>query len=192
MTLKGKSRLPDSQPTATDGVSSDEWFVRYLLNAVLLVVLALAAVGVALYLDASGYLRDWGKEQGAGFVVCMLLCPMLGMLALALAIYAGARLFSRPRTFGHAFVRLALLVAHLSIVLVCADAISSTTTAVVASLGQSSSGTDPTQVLRPFADRDLSGSQDDGRDGAPDAPPFWPPPGFGAPSVIPGGGPSSQ
>jgi hypothetical protein len=192
MKSKAKSPLTDSRPTAPDDVSSDEWFVRYLLDTVLLVVLVLTAIGVALYLDAGGHLRDWSKEQGAGFLVCLLLCPMLGIVALALAIYAAIRLFLRPRTLGHAFIRLTFLVAHLSVVLVCADTISSTATAVITSVGQSSSGTDPTQTLRTIANGDFSGSQDDAREGTPDASPFSPPSGLGVPRLIPGRSPNSQ
>jgi hypothetical protein len=184
MKSKGKSQPSGSRATASEGVSSDEWFVRYLLDAVLLVVLVLAAIGVALYLDAGGTLRDWSKEPGAGFLTCVLLCPMLGMAALALAIYAGVRVFVRPRTFGHAFVRLTFLVAHLSVLLVCADTISSTATAVVAGVGPSSSGSDPMATMRAIANQDFSGSQDDTREGTPDAPPFPRPTGVGAPGLL--------
>ena len=133
-----------SRPMATeDDVSSDEWFARYLLDAVLLVVLVLTAIGIALYLDGDEYLRDWSKEPGAGFLACMVLCPALGVVTLGLAMYAGIRLFRRPRTLGHAFVRLTLLVAHVSVFLVCADTISSTATALVGSVRQSSAATGP-------------------------------------------------
>jgi hypothetical protein len=176
-----------------DGVSSDEWLARYMLDAVLLVVLMLAAIGVALYLDAGQYLRDWSKELGAGFLACMMLCPMLGVVTLGLAIYGGIRLFLRPRTLGHVFVRLTLLVAHVSVFLVCADTISSTATAAIGSLGQSSSRTDPAQAWRAIADQDFSGSQRDAREGAPDDSSFSPPSGMGLPGLaIPGRGTSSR
>jgi hypothetical protein len=195
MKSKGRAQLSGSRPMATDDVSSDEWFARYLLDAVVLVVLVLTAIGVALYLDGGQYLRDGSKEPGAGFLVCMVLCPMLGVVTLGLAIYGGIRLFLRPRTLGHAFVRLTLLVAHVSVLLVCADTISSTATAAIGSFGPSSSGTDPAQVWRAIADQEFSGSQRDARAraGAPDGSSFSPPSGMGFPGLgIPGRGTSSR
>ncbi len=114
----------------------------------------LTAIGIALYLDGSEDLRDWNQEPGAGFLVCMVLCPAPGVITLGLALYAGVRLFLRPRTLGHAFVRLALLVAHVSVLLVWTNAISSTATALVARLGQSSSRLDPTEARRAVDSRD--------------------------------------
>ena len=175
---------------SADDAFSDEWFARYMLDAVLLVVLLLAAIGIALYLDRSEYLRDWSKEPGAGFLVCMLLCPMLVVVTLALVIYAGIRLFLRPRSFGHAFVRLALLAAHVSVFLVCADTISSTATALAGSPRQSSMALDPTETWRAIDGRDFAGSQEDGRQGAPNASSFSPPSGMGVPRLMPGRGPS--
>jgi len=178
---------------AADDAFSDEWFVRYLLHAVFLVVLVLTAIGIALYLNGGEYLRDWSKEPGAGFLACMVLCPALGVVTLALAIYAGIRLFLRPRTLGHAFVRLAFLVAHVSVFLVCADTISSTATALVGGFRQSSSGLDPTEAWRAVDGRDFSGSQSDEREGAPDDSSFSPPSGLGLPGLgIPGRGTSSR
>jgi hypothetical protein len=171
---------------------SGEWFARYMLDAALLVVLVLTAIGIALYLNRGEYLHDWSKEPGAGFLVCLLLCPMLGVVTLALVIHAGVRLFLRPRTLGHAFVRLTLLVAHVSVFFVCADTISATATALVGSLRQSSAAIDPTENWRAIADRDSSGSPEDGREGAPNASSFSPPSGMGAPGLIPGGGTSSR
>ncbi len=174
---------------AAGEVSSDEWFARYLLHALLLVLLLLTALGVALYLDAGQYLDDWSQEPAAGFLVCLLLCPMLVLLALGLAVYAGIRLFLRPRTLGHAFVRFAFLIAHVTVLLVCADTILSTATAVLRSAGPSASATDPTEAWRTIADRDFSGSPDDQREGPPG---FSPPSGMGGPRLFPGGGPSSR
>jgi hypothetical protein len=191
MKSDGKSQRVDSRPTAADGVSSDEWFARYLLDAMLLAVLMLTAIGVALYLDAGQYLHDWSQEPKAGFLVCLLLCPMLLVATLVLAVFAGVRLFLRPRTLGHAFVRLTLLIAHVTVLLVCADTISSTATAVLRSVGPSSSATDPTETWRAIADRDFSGSSDDQREGPPDGSSFSPPSGMGGPRLIPGGGPGS-
>jgi hypothetical protein len=176
---------------SADDAFSDEWFARYLLNAVLLVVLVLTAIGIALYLDRGEYLRDWSKEPGAGFLVCMLLCPMLGVVTLALVIYAGIRLFLRPRSLGHAFVRLTLLVAHVSVFLVCADTISSTVTALAGGPRQSSAALDPTENWRAIADREFSGAQADGREGTPEASSSSPPSGMGAPRLFPGRGPSN-
>ena len=193
MKSKGRSQPVGLRQMSPDGVSSDEWFARYLLDAAFLVVLMLAALGVALYLDAGQYLGDWSQEPGAGFLVCLLLCPMLGVVTLGLVIYAGIRLFRRPRTLGHAFVRLAFLAAHVSVFLVCADTISSTAMAVLGSSGPSSSTTDPTEAWRAIADRDFSGSQDGARPGTPDDSSFSPPSGMGVPGLgIPGRGTGSR
>jgi hypothetical protein len=176
-----------------DAVSSDEWFTRYLLDAVLLVVLVLTALGIAVYLDGAAYLRDGSKEPGAGFLACMVLCPALGVVTLGLALYAGIRLFLRPRTLGHAFVRLTLLVAYVSVFLVCADTISSTATALVGSAGPSSARMDPTEAWRAVDGRDFSGSQYDEREGTPDGSSFSPPSGLGFPGLaIPGRGTNSR
>jgi hypothetical protein len=192
MKSKGRSQLTGSQETSADDAFSDEWFARYLLDAVLLVVLVLTAIGIALYLDRGEYLRDWSKEPGAGFLVCMLLCPMLGVVTLALVVYAGIRLFLRPRSWGHAFVRLTLLAAHVSVFFVCADTISATATALAGSFGQSSAALDPTENWRAIADRDFSGGQEDGREGTPDASSFSPPSGMGPPGLMPGRGTSPR
>ncbi len=153
---------------SVDDASSDEWFARYMLDAGFLVALVLTAIGVALYLDEGEYLRDWNKEPGAGFVVCMVLCPVLGVVTLGLVIYAGIRLFLRPHTFGHALVRFVLLVAHAFVFLVCIDTISSTTTALVGSFRQLSSGSGSTQAWSALEDHDFSGSQYDVREGLPE------------------------
>ncbi len=185
--MKSKARPPltGSGQMSADDAFSGEWFARYLLDAVFLVVLMLTVLGIALYLDGAEYLRDWSKDLGPGFLVCLLVCPMLGVVTLGLAIYAGIRLFLCPRTLGHAFVRLAFLVAHLSVFLVCADTISSTTTALVGSLRQSSSALDPSEAWRAVDSRDFSDS--------PDAPPFPPPSAMGVPGLtIPGRGTSSR
>jgi hypothetical protein len=179
--MKSKERPQPTGPPdmAAEDAFSDEWLARYLLDAVLLAVLVLTAIGMALYLDRGEYLRDWSKEPGAGFLVCMLLCPMLAVVTLALVIYAVIRVFLRPRSLRHTFLRLALLVAHVSVFLVCADTISSTATALVGSLRQSSAAIDPTENWRAIADRDSSDSPEDGREGTPNA-------------SIPGGGTSSR
>jgi hypothetical protein len=192
MKSKGRPQPTDSGPVSADDAFSDEWFARYLLDAVSLVVLVLTATGIALYLDRGEYLHDWSKEPGAGFLACLLLCPMLGVVTLALVIYAGIRLFLRPRSLGHAFVRLALLVAHVSVFFVCADTISSTATALAGSPRQSSAALDPTEAWRAVDGRDFSGSQEDGREGTPNASSFSPPSGMGVPGLIPGRGTSSQ
>jgi hypothetical protein len=193
MTSKGNPLPTDARPRAADDVFSDEWLARYLLDTVCLVLLVLTAIGVALYLDGSASLRNWNQEPGAGFLTCLLLCPMLVVVTLALVIYAGVRLFLRPRTLGHAFVRLALLVAHVSVFLVCADTISSTATALVGGSGPSSAAVDPREAWRAAGDRSLSGAQDDRPDGAPDASSFSPSFGLGVPgSAGPGRGTSSR
>jgi hypothetical protein len=151
-----------------DDVSSDEWFARYLLDAGFLVALVLAAIGVALYLDGGAYLRDFDKEPGAGFLVCMVLCPVLAVVTLGLVIYAGIRLFLRPRTFGHALVRLSLLVAHAFVFLVCIDTISSTATSLVGGFRELSSETGSSQAWSVLEDRDFSGSQYDVREDSPE------------------------
>ena len=192
MKSNGKSQRVGSGAPAAEDVSSDEWFARYLLHALLLVVLVLAAIGVALYLDAGQYLDDWSQEPAAGFLVCLLLCPMLVVVALGLAVYAGVRLFLRPRTLGHTFVRFAFLLAHVTVLLVCADTTLSTAAAVIRSAGPSSSATDPTENWRAIADRDFSGTSSDEREGPPDGSSFSPPSGMGGPRLFPGGGASSR
>ena len=149
---------------STDDVSSDEWFVRYLLDAGYLVALVLAAIAVTLYLDDGAYLRSVDTEPGAGFLVCMVLCPVLGVVTLGLLIYAGIRLFVRPRTLEHALVRLALLLAHVCVFLLCIDTISSATTSLVGSFQQEASSA---QVWGALGDRDFSGSQYDRPEGTP-------------------------
>jgi len=168
---------------SADDASSDEWFARYLLDTAFVVVLVLAAIGVSLYLDGGAYLRDWSQEPGVGFLVCMVLCPVLVIVTLGLVIYAGIRLFLRPRTFGHTLIRFTLLVAHVFIFLVCIDTISSSTTALVTSFGEFQT---ETGITGAGGIRDYSGSQYDVREGSPDdsaAPPrsFPGAPGAGTP-----------
>jgi hypothetical protein len=178
---------------AADEVSSDEWFARYLLHAVLLAVLMLTALGVALYLDGGAYLRDRGQEPAAGFLLCLLLCPMLAVVALGLVVYAGIRLFLRPHTLGHAFIRLTFLVAHVCVFFVCADTILSTATAVFRSVGPSSAARDPREALRAMTGQDYPGPQDDRHQGAPGDSSFSPPPNLGRPGLwIPGSGTSPR
>ena len=193
MKSRATSPLTGSGPRSVEDAFSGAWFARYVLDAVFLVVLMLTAIGIALYLEAGEYLHDWSKQLGACYFMCLLLCPMLGVVTLGLVIYAGIRLFLRPRTLGHAVVRLALLAAHVSVFLVCADTISSTATALVGRLGQSSSALDPTEAWRTINRRDFPDAQDDTREGEPDAPPFPSPPRIGVPGLtIPGGGSSSR
>jgi len=193
MKSKGKPQRADARSTPAEDAFSDEWFVRYLLDAALLVVLVLTAVGIALYLSRSETLRDWSKDPGAGFLACLLLCPMLAIMTLVLAFYAGIRLFLRPRTLGHAFVRLALLAAHVSVFLVCADTVLSTTSVLVTNPGQASASLDPTEAWRAVDGRDYSGLQSGERGGPPEG--MSSPPSFGpsAPGLgMPGGGTSSR
>jgi hypothetical protein len=192
MTSKGKSQRIGSPDISAEDAFSGEWFVRYLLDAAVLVVLVLTAIGMALYLDAGEYLSDWNQEPSAGFLVCMLLCPMLGVVTLALVLYAGVRLFLRPRTLGHAFIRLTFLVAHVSVFLVCADTISSTAAALAGSFRQSAAGIDPTVAWRDIAGREFSGSPSDEREGTPDDSSFSPPAGMGVPGLVPGPGAGSR
>lgn len=193
MKAKEKSQRNGSEPVAAEGVSSDEWFVRYLRDAVLLVVLVLTAIGIGLYLDGGQSGRDWSRDLGTGFLVCLLLCPILVVVTLGLAVYAGVRLFLRPHTLGHAFVRLTLLAAHVSVLLVCADTVSSTAAAVFRSVDPSSSTQDPTEAWKTIAARDFSGSPADQRGGTPDSSSFSPPSSFRAPGLsLPGGGMGSR
>ena len=163
-------------------------FMTYLFLLMLAV-----AIGIALYLDADEYLRDWSKEPGAGFLACMVLGPALAVVTLALALHAGIRLFLRPRTLGHAFVRLALLAAHVSVFLVCADTVLSTAAALVGGSRQSSASLDPTETWRAVDLRDYSGLQSGERGGPPagmSSPPSFGP---GLPgSAGPGGGTGSR
>jgi hypothetical protein len=186
MKFTGKSGRVGSEPVAAEGISSDEWFVRYLLDALLLVFLLLAAISVAVYLDGSECLHDKSREPGAGFLACLLLCPVLCVATLGFAVYAGVRVFLRPRTLGHAFIRLSFLIAHMAVLLVCADTISSTAVAVFRS-GGPSSGTDPMATWRAIADRDFSSPPSDEGGSPPDGAPFSPPSGIGRPPLFPGG-----
>jgi hypothetical protein len=158
---------PEQHIAPGEDASSDEWFARYLLDAAFLVALVVAAIGVSLYLDAGDYFRDFQREPGAAFLICMVLVPVLGIVALGLAIYAGVRLFLRPRSFSHSLVRLTLLVAHVFVLLVCIDTISSTAGAVAAGFGQLMPG-GSSQPLSVVQGRDFSGSQYDVREGSPD------------------------
>jgi hypothetical protein len=165
--------------------SSDEWFARYLLDAAFLLALVLAAIGVSVYLEAGDYFRDFQREPGAAFLICMVLVPVLAIVALGLAIYAGVRLFMRPRSLSHSLVRLTLLVAHVFVLLVCVDTISTTAGAVAAGFGQLMPGGSgqPWSVVQ---GRDFSGSQYDVREGEPDDSPSLPPgfgPGSGGPPM---------
>jgi len=149
-----------------DEVSSDEWFARYLLDAALLVVLMLAAIGVSWYLDGGQYLRDVNREPGAAFLTCMVLCPMLGLVTLGFVIYGGIRLFLRPRVLEHALVRLMLFAAYVFVFGVCADTVSTTGSALAGRLEELAAGTD--QSWNALQGQDFSGSQYDVRDGTPD------------------------
>lgn len=156
-------------PSRAD-VSPDEWFVRYLLDAALLVLLMLAAIGVSWYLDGGRTFGDVSREPGAAFLTCMVLCPTLGIVTLGLVIYGGIRLFLRPHSFEHALVRLTLFVAYAFVFGVCADTVSTTGSALAGRFGQLAAGTDPS--WNGVQGRDFSGSQYDVREGSPeDAPP---------------------
>ncbi len=159
---------------SADDVSSDQWFTRYTIDAGFLVALVLAAVGVGLYLDASGYLHDWNKEPGAAFLTCMVLVPVLGVVTLGLVIYGGIRIFLRPHTLGHVFVRSMLLIAHAFVFLVCIDTISTTVTSVARGFRELSSQTGSSSVWTGLQNQDFSGSQYDVREGSPDDSPSSP------------------
>lgn len=182
---------PEPDVASKESASSDEWFARYLLNAALLVVLLLAAIGVSLYLDRGRYLLDWSREPGAGFLICMVLCPILGIVTLCLAIYAGIRLFLRPRSFEHLLVRLTFLVAHVFVFVVCIDTISTTMGRVAKGFGEMAGGGSSFNLVQ---GRDFTGSQYDVRDGSPADSPSSPSrfgPGPGGPPM-PGGGMGSR
>lgn len=162
---------PERRVALGDDASSDKWFARYLLDAALLVALVLAAIGVSVYLDAGEYFRDWNQEPGAGFLVCMVLCPILGIVTLGFVVYAGIRLFLRPRSFSHSLVRLTFLIAHVFIFLVCVDTISSTVGALARGLGELPGSSQPWGAVQ---GRDFTGSQYDVREGSPDDSPSSP------------------
>ena len=149
-----------------DSVSSDEWFVRYLLDAGLLVVLILAALVVAWYLDGGRTLRDVNREPGAAFLTCMVLCPILGIVTLGFVIYGGIRLFLRPHSFQHVLVRLTLLVTYVFVFLVSADTVSTTGSALAIGYGELTGETG--RSWHGVQGGDYSGSQYDVREGSPD------------------------
>ncbi len=149
-----------------DAVASDEWFGRYLIDAVLFSLLMLTAMGVAWYLDGGRTFRDVSRAPGAAFLTCMVLCPILGIVTLGFVIYAGIRLFLRPRSFEHALVRLTLLVAYAFVFMVSADNVSTTAGALAGRFGELAAGTDPSWNM--VQGRDHSGSQYDVREGSPD------------------------
>jgi hypothetical protein len=153
-------------------VSSDEWFARYLLDAALLVLLMLAAIGVSWYLDEGRYLRDVSREPGAAFLTCMVLCPILGIVTLGFVIYGGIRVFLRPRAFEHALVRLTLFVAYGFVFVVCADTVATTGSALAGRFEELAAGTgQPWNVVE---GRDFSGSEYDVREGSPEDAPSSP------------------
>lgn len=159
------SGRPQHIPTE-DEASPDEWFARYLLDAALLVLLMLTAIGVSWYLDGGRYLRDVSQEPGAAFLTCMVLCPMLGIVTLGLVVYGAIRVFLRPHSIEHALVRLALFAAYAFVFGVCADTVSTTGSALAGRLEELAAGTD--QSWNAVQGRDFSGSQYDVRDGTPD------------------------
>lgn len=161
--MSGRQR----QIASEDDASSDEWFARYLLEVALLVLLMLAAIGVAWYLDGGRRFHDLNREPGAAFLTCMVLCPILGIVTLGLVIYGAIRLFLRPRSFEHALVRLTLLVAYAFVFGVAADTVSTTGSALAGGLGELATGTDPSWNAVPSG-RDFSGSELDVREGSPD------------------------
>ena len=160
--MSGRQRHVPSR----DDASSDEWFVQYLLDAALLALLMLAAVGVSWYLDDGQYFRDVSREPGAAFLTCMVLCPILGIVTLGFVIYGGIRLFLRPHSFEHALVRLMLFVAYAFVFLVCADTVSTTTSALADGVGQLTADTGPS--WNGVQGRDYSGSQYDVPEGSPE------------------------
>lgn len=164
--MSGRQREVASE----DDASSDEWFARYLLDAALLVVLMLGAIGVAWYLDGGRTFADVNREPGAAFLTCMVLCPILGIVTLGFVIYGGIRLFLRPRSVEHVLVRLTLFVAYAFVFGVCADTVSTTGSALAGGFGELAAGTDSSWNI--VQGRDYSGSEYDVREGSPDdAPP---------------------
>jgi hypothetical protein len=149
-----------------DNVSSDEWFVRYLLDAGLVAVLMLAAIGVSWYLDGGRTFGDLSREPGAAFLTCMVLCPILGIVTLGFVIYGGIRLFLRPHALEHVLVRLTLLITYAFVLLVCADTGSTTASALAGRFGELAADTG--QSWTGVQGRDFSGSQYDVREGSPD------------------------
>ena len=173
-------------------VSADEWFVRYLLDAALLAVLMLAALGVSWYLDGGRTFADVSHEPGAAFLTCMVLCPILAIVTLGFVIYGGIRLFLRPRALEHILVRLTLLITYAFALLVCTDTISTTGSALAGRFEDLAGGTDPSWNM--IQSPDFTGSQYDVPEGSPDdgptsGSPFGPGP-TGPPT--PGRGPNSR
>jgi len=132
----------------------------------MLVLLMLAAIGVSWYLDGGRTFRDVSREPGAAFLTCMVLCPILGLVSLGFVIYGGIRLFLRPRSFEHALVRLTLFAAYAFVLLVSADTVSTTGSALVVGYGEMTADTG--QPWNEVQGRDFSGSEYDVREGSPD------------------------
>jgi len=173
-----------------DNASSDEWFTRYLLDAAMFVLLMLIAIGVSWYLDGGRRFGDLTREPGAVFLTCMVLCPILGIVALGFVIYGGVRLFLQPRSLEHILVRLTLFIAYAFVFAVSADTISTTGSALAGGLGEMASEGGPS--WNASQSRDFSGSELDVREGSPDdassPSPFGPgPAGPPAPSRGPAG-----
>jgi hypothetical protein len=99
-------------------------------------------------------------------------------VTLGLAVYAGIRLYLKPRSLSHSFVRLTLLVAHVFIFLVCIDTASTTVGVVAGGFKQLMPGEGATQPWNMVQGQDFSGSQYSTPEGAPDDA-TSPPSGFG-------------
>ncbi len=177
------------QAPSEEDASSDEWFTRYLLDAAVLVLLMLAAIGVSWYLDGGRRFGDLTREPGAAFLTCMVLCPILGIVALGFVIYGGVRLFLRPRSFEHVLVRLTLFVAYAFVFAVSADTVSTTGTALAGGLGEMAADGGPS--WNSVSGGDFSGSELDVREGSPDDASSSSSP-FGSGPPAPGRGPGGR
>ena len=154
---------------AADETSSDEWFVRYMVQAGALVLLTLTAMAVSWYIDGADSLAESSDGPDPAFLVCAVLCPVLGIVALSLFFYAGIRLLLRPHTFEHVLLRFVFLLAHAGALMISFNASAALTSNLLGGVEQwllQDMGVTTQPWSATGADR--TGSQYDVRDGSPD------------------------
>jgi len=161
---------------AADEVSSDEWFVRYMVQAGALVLLTVTAMAVSWYIDGADSLAESSDGLDAAFLVCAVLCPVLGIVALSLFFYAGIRLLLRPHTFEHVLLRFVFLLAHAGALMISFNASAALTSNLLGGVEQWLLQDMGAGTMQPWSatGADRTGSQYDVRDGSPDDSPSSP------------------